>query len=112
MTEYRNREELQKAINEGYFDINTYEKISYKGLLLEKILNMAKNDKDKIFRQLEVLVEEVINDEGELSKLVDVDAFITKAKTEENMKSSVLDKLPITTLAIKKLDAENIESLK
>ena len=64
MTGYRNKEELQKAINEGYFDINTYEKISHKGLLLEKILNMAKNDKDSMFRQLEALVEEVINDDN------------------------------------------------
>jgi hypothetical protein len=112
MTDYKNREELQKAINEGYFNVNSYEKISSKGLLLEKILNMAKNDKDEIFKQLEILVEEVIEDEAELSQSVDVDSFIDKAKTEENLKSAVLDKLPITTLAIKKLDGENVESLK
>jgi len=112
MTDYKNREELQKAVNEGYFDINSYEKISHKGLLLEKILNMAKNDKDQIFKQLELLVEEVIEDETELSQSVDVDSFIDKAKTEEDLKSAVLDKLPITTLAIKKLDNENVESLK
>ena len=107
MADYKNREELQKAINEGYFGINSYEKISHKGLLLEKILNMAKNDKDQIFKQLEILVEEVIEDEAELSKSVDVDAFIAKAKTEEDLKSAVLEKIPITTLAIKKIDGEN-----
>ena len=112
MTDYRNREELQKAINEGYFSVNSYEKTSHKGILLEKILNMAKNDKDDIFRQLAILAEEVIQDETELSKSVDVDTFIDKAKTEEGLKSAVLDKLPITTLAIKKLDGENVESLK
>jgi hypothetical protein len=112
MTDYKNREELQKVINEGYFDINSYEKISHKGLLLEKILNMAKNDNDDIFNQLKVLAEEVMEDEAKLSQSVDTDAFISKAKTEEGLKSAVLDKLPITTLAIKKLDGENIESLK
>lgn len=112
MTDYRNREELQKAINEGYFDVNSYEKTSHKGILLEKILNMAKNDKDDIFRQLAILAEEVIQDETELSRSVDVDTFIDKAKTEEGLKSAVLDNLPITTLAIKKLDGENVESLK
>ena len=112
MTDYKNKQELKKAINEGYFNVNSYEKISHKGLLLEKILNMAKNDRDDIFRQLEILAEEVRADETTLSPMVDTDSFVEKAKTEENMKSSVLDKLPMTTLAIKKLDGENVESLK
>jgi len=112
MTDYKNKQELQKAINEGYFNVNSYEKISHKGLLLEKILNMAKESKDDIFKQIEILAEEVMADEMKLSPVVDTDSFIAKTNTEENMKSSVLDKLPMTTLAIKKLDAENVESLK
>jgi hypothetical protein len=112
MADYKNREELQKAINEGYFGVNSYEKISQKSMLLEKILNMAKNDKDDIFRQLNLLVEDVLADEVQLTPSIDVDRFITKSKSEEDMKSAVLDKLPITTLGIKKLDGENVESLK
>lgn len=112
MTYYKNKEELKKVINEGYFNVNSYEKAGYKGLLLEKILNMAKNDKDDIFRQLESLVEEVSSDEETLSPKVDVDNFIEKSKSDENMKSSALEKLPMTTLAVKKLDNENVESLK
>jgi hypothetical protein len=112
MMDYRNKKELQKVVTEGYFDVNSYEKISHKSMLLEKILNMAKEDRDDIFKQLEILAEEVMSDEAELSKSVDVDTFILKSKSEDEIKSSVLDKLPMTTLAIKKLDGENVESLK
>jgi len=112
MTGYKNKEELQKAIQEGYFDVNSYEKISHKGLLLEKILNMAKNDKNDMFKQLETLVEEVMADEANIATSIDTDSFIQKSNSEEEKKSSVLDKLPMTTLAVKKLDGENVESLK
>lgn len=110
MPRYNNKEELNKVINEGYFSKPTFEQISYREILLEKVLNIAKNNKDDIFRQIALLVEEVT--EIEAANVTDVDATIDNITQAENDKEYVVRDLPITTLAIKKLDAENIESLK
>ena len=110
MPRYNNKEELNKVINEGYFSKPTFEQISFREILLEKVLNIAKNNKDDIFRQIALLVEEVT--EIEAANVTDVDATIDDVTQAENDKEYVVRDLPITTLAIKKLDAENIESLK
>lgn len=110
MPRYNNKEELNKVINEGYFSKPTFEQISSREILLEKVLNIAKNNKDDIFRQIALLVEEVT--EIEAANVTDVDAAIDNITQAENDKEYVIRDLPITTLAIKKLDAENIESLK
>lgn len=110
MPRYNNKEELNKVINEGYFSKPTFEQISFREILLEKVLNIAKNNKDDIFRQIALLVEEVT--EIEAGNVTDVDATIDNVTQAENDKEYVVRDLPITTLAVKKLDAENIESLK
>lgn len=112
MPGYKNKEELQKRIHEGYLNEDSYESIGYRGILLEKVLNIAKNNKDDIFKQIRALVEEVKEIEKELSPEVDTDQFIDDSFKKEDLKSAVIDELPITTLAIKKLDDENVETLK
>lgn len=112
MPKYKNKEELNRVINEGYFNTNSYEKISKKSILLEKVFNLAKKNNDDIYKEIKVLAEEIKELEKEIEVEKNADEYIDDVQDEKERFSSVINNLPMTTLAIKKLDEEQLESLK
>ena len=112
MPKYKNKEELNRVINEGYFNTNSYEKISKKSILLEKVFNLAKKNNDDIYKEIKVLAEEIKELEKEIEVEKNADEYIDDVQDEKERFSSVINNLPMTTLAIKKLDEEQLEGLK